>query len=285
MDIITGEKLQFICNHYIGKKSEFNKNNYTYNPNLKKEKILIFEDLKKDFNNKSIIFCYTHLLKDIDELIDKLNFMMNDFVLVFHNSDYNFEKQHLKLLELSKLKKIYTQNMNVYNEKIKPLPIGIANSKWHHGNLSVWNEILSLKINKSNNIYFSFSINTNSKIRGDCYNKIVRKKIPFLKSRNYHKYLRILASYKYSICPEGNGIDTHRFWESLYLKVIPICKRNILVEYFSNYFPIFILDDWNDLNFGFLHNKYNDFNWENYQKLNLDYYKKLLTNLNYNADN
>ena len=277
MDIITGEKLQFICNHYLGKKREFEKSNYTYNPNLKKNKILIFENLNENFNNKSIIFCYTHLLSNLDELIKKLKFLDNDFILMFHNSDYNFEEEHLKLFQLKKLKKIFTQNINVSNQNVIPLPIGIANSKWHHGNLNTWKEIFNLNINKSNNIYFSFSIETNKKVRSDCYNKIIRKKIPFLKSRSYHKYLRILASYKYSICPEGNGIDTHRFWESLYLKVIPICKRNILVEYFSNYFPIIILDDWNDLNFGNLHKKYNDFNWDNYKKLNLDYYRKLIT--------
>lgn len=277
MDIITGEKLQFICNHYLGKKREFEKSNYTYNPNLKKDKILIFEDIKDNFNNKSIIFCYTHLLSNLDELIVKLKFLNNDFILMFHNSDYNFEKEHLKLFELKKLKKIFTQNLNVSNQNIIPLPIGIANSKWHHGNLTIWKEILSLNINKSNNIYFSFSINTNKKIRSDCYNKIIRKKIPFLKSRSYHKYLRILASHKYSICPEGNGIDTHRFWESLYLKVIPICKKNVLVEYFSKFFPIIILNDWNDLNIGYLNNAYKDFNWDNYNKLNLGYYKKLIT--------
>jgi hypothetical protein len=276
MDIITGEKLQFICNHYIGKRTEFEKSNYTYNPNLKKEKILIFEEIKTNFNNKPIIFCYSHLLKDLVKLIEKLNFLDNEFILMFHNSDYNFDKEHLKLFEVKKLKKIFTQNMNVSNNNVIPLPIGIANSKWHHGNLSVWKETFNLNINKINNIYFSFSIDTNKQIRGECYNSIISKKIPFLKSRRYYKYLRILASYKYSICPEGNGIDTHRFWESLYLKVIPICKRNILVEYFSKFFPVIILDNWDDLNVQFLINEYKKNTWDNYSNLNLGYYKKLL---------
>ena len=48
-------------------------------------------------------------------------------------------------------------------------------------------------------------------------------------------------------CPEGNGIDTHRFWECIYLDVIPICKKNILVQYYSQYFKIIIIEDWDDL--------------------------------------
>lgn len=281
MDIITGEKLQFICNHYIGKKKEFKKSNYTFNPNLKKEKILIFEKLDSDFNNKSLIFCYTNLLLDLDELIKKLSFMLNDFILIFHNSDYNFEKEHLRLFELDKLKRIYTQNMNVLNDNVIPLPIGIANSKWDHGNLKVWKKILKSNISKkNNNIFFNFSINTNKKLRKECYKKVIRKKIPFLENRKYSQYLRTLVSYKYCICPEGNGIDTHRFWECLYLKVIPICKRNVLVEYFSKFLPVIILDDWDDLNLEDLINEYEKNNWNNYNNLDLGYYKKLLNMTN-----
>ena len=66
-----------------------------------------------------------------------------------------------------------------------------------------------------------------------------------------HSISQILKTekHKYAICPEGNGIDTHRFWESLYMNTIPICKRNILVEYYSKYFPIIILNNWNECNF------------------------------------
>ena len=38
-------------------------------------------------------------------------------------------------------------------------------------------------------------------------------------------YRRILLNYMFVICPEGNGIDTHRMWEALYLRTIPIIKK------------------------------------------------------------
>ncbi len=56
-----------------------------------------------------------------------------------------------------------------------------------------------------------------------------------------------LKSYKYCVSPEGNGIDCYRTWEALYMKTIPICKRSILVEEFAKTFPIYIVDDWKDL--------------------------------------
>jgi hypothetical protein len=50
------------------------------------------------------------------------------------------------------------------------------------------------------------------------------------------------------ICPEGNGIDTHRLWEALYLKTIPIIKKNKISPFLQKAnLPILILNDWSDL--------------------------------------
>ena len=40
------------------------------------------------------------------------------------------------------------------------------------------------------------------------------------------------------------------------MNTIPICKKNILVEYYKQYFPIIILDDWEDLDLEYLDKKY-----------------------------
>jgi hypothetical protein len=272
MNIITGEKFQFFCDHFIGTQPDF-----YYNPKvgILNEKHIDIKQLNSYFNNKRNIFCYTHLLDNIDLLIYKLSFFTNDFILIFHNSDHNFQEIHLKLFNsLSKLKKIYTQNMNIIYENVYPLPIGIANSMWPHGNLSLLNKIIELNNPKYNFIYFNFNIDTNREKRIECYNKILSKNISFLQNQNQEYYLQNLSSYQYAICPEGNGIDCHRMWECLYLKVIPICKRNILVEYFSRIYPIVILDDWLDLNISSLQKNYSTYSWENYDKLSFDYYRK-----------
>ena len=66
-------------------------------------------------------------------------------------------------------------------------------------------------------------------------------------NRPYKEYLIELKRHKYAICPEGNGIDTHRFWECLYMNTIPICLKNTLTEYYKQYFPIIVLNDWKEL--------------------------------------
>jgi hypothetical protein len=82
------------------------------------------------------------------------------------------------------------------------------------------------------------------------------------------------------LSPEGNGIDCHRMWECLYLKVIPICHRNVVTEYFAKIFPIVLVNDWQDLDLEYLDKHYNSLsNWSNYYLLDLDLYTKKL-NLN-----
>lgn len=243
---ITGEKIQFSCELFIGNQSDFN-----FNPNvlrLHSKKYKALNSIQSEFDNPKIIFCYSNLLKNKKVLIDKLTLLKNPFYLVFHNSDQNFNESDTLLFEkLPLLQKIYCQNMNVNHSNVFPLPIGIANSQWQHGNLNSLNDIYIKPISKTEHIFFNFNINTNKKLRNECYQKIKKKNIPWNNNLSHKNYLENLKRYQYCICPEGNGIDTHRFWECIYLDVIPICKKNIVVEHYSQYFKIIILDDWDDL--------------------------------------
>ena len=69
-------------------------------------------------------------------------------------------------------------------------------------------------------------------------------------------------------------------WECLYLKVIPICHRNILTEEFAKLFPIVLVDDWKatqepGMDQVYLEQNYEKFSdWSNYHLLDLDLYLK-----------
>jgi hypothetical protein len=131
------------------------------------------------------------------------------------------------------------------------LPIGFANKQYKHGNqIAISNTINNLdNIKKINYIYFYFSINTNFNKRNDCYEKL-KNYIPDSDKKSGEEYFDYLATFKFAICPEGNGVDTHRLWECFYFKVIPIVLDNEfirLVKKKYNYFPMIILNDWTDL--------------------------------------
>ena len=46
-------------------------------------------------------------------------------------------------------------------------------------------------------------------------------------------YCKDLRDSEYVLCPRGNGIDTHRFWESLYAGVVPLIEHNRVYEGFA----------------------------------------------------
>ena len=198
MKFITGKKIQLMCHHFVGKDNDFR-----FNPNIPQYKNrFIHIGNTSTVNNDLLVFCYTHLLDNIDELIKTLKCLVNPFNLIFHNSDGIFDNKHLILFEkLPLLQYIYTQNINVNHEKVFPLPIGFGNSQWSHGNPKIHQEVYEMPIKKTKEIYFNFNKNTNREKRNKCYNDIIQKEITWNKLLPYKEYLIELKRHKYAICP------------------------------------------------------------------------------------
>lgn len=89
-------------------------------------------------------------------------------------------------------------------------------------------------------------------------------------------FLREISQSKFVICPRGNGVDTHRLWESLYLGSIPIVKYE--KTYHDNFLdlPILFIEDWDQITEEFLNGKYEQIinsEW-NMSKLNISYWEQ-----------
>jgi hypothetical protein len=139
-------------------------------------------------------------------------------------------------------------------------------------------------IRKENDFFFNFTISTNTTARSDCYHKL-KNWIPWNPNQHFYDYMRTLASYKYSICPVGNGLDTYRMWESLYLRVIPILLKNKFSDYWCDKIPCVILNDWNELidiiNDMDKLNKFLEFQWDDecnrkMKHWNFTYYQRIM---------
>ena len=240
MNFVTGEKIQQLCDIYLGFNYDFE-----FNPviNNQKNKHYNFEYLIHEFDNPYYIFCYSHRINDLS---DKIHLFKNKFELITHNSDGEIRQnaETLNILQNSNLEKWYGQNICFKHEKLYFIPIGIANSQWSHGNLSNFENLVIN--NKPNNIYFNFNINTNHNKREPCYN-ILQNKLQWLETVSPRDNIIRLSSYKFCICPEGNGVDSHRLWEALYLKTIPIVIRSEFTEVLEqNEIPLIILNNWNE---------------------------------------
>jgi len=79
------------------------------------------------------------------------------------------------------------------------------------------------------------------------------------------------------ICPFGNGLDTHRTWETLILRRIPIMPKSGLNKVFDG-LPIVEVEDneWKDIDEKWLKSKYENIvdKWDDYkwERLTLDYW-------------
>jgi len=59
-------------------------------------------------------------------------------------------------------------------------------------------------------------------------------------------FLGQLVRHRFVLCPPGNGVDTHRMWESLLAGAIPVVKRSPAMKPFSD-LPILSVDDFREV--------------------------------------
>jgi len=271
--IIKGERLQQLANVYIGYAEDFH-----FNPLIEKEhdKHCNLNNIITEYDNPKVVFCYTHRLYDFAKIIKHFK---NPFILITHNSDCIVSNSEITryLLNTPTLKRWYTQNLTVSQEKLRVLPIGMANDQWSHGNtLKIMENLYNSKTKK---VYFNFTIATNESKRRECYEKLYHK-LPIEPTVSPSEYHTLLAQYEFCICPEGNGVDTHRLWEALYLKCIPIVLQSSHIDILRTQLniPMVILDLWDDLDISKL--DYSSFpvhSLDYYAPLLMDYYNEQIT--------
>jgi hypothetical protein len=240
-DIISGDKVVGLCDFVIATHEiiNFHKNIDEF---ISVDKIILIRNFNninyKTLNNIFIksgkkcikLFIYTHLL-DVLIDIDFFNHLNKDleYVLYFHNSDHSLNKKHQNIASdnYPHIKKIYTQNPEIDSPKVNLLPIGLANSMWPHGDtIEFYNAMKSnYMYKKSNGIYININTNTFG-YRKTILDKLRNNNWKLSASKPYKDYLNELSSHYFCLCIRGNGIDTHRFWESLYLGVIPVIINN-----------------------------------------------------------
>jgi hypothetical protein len=240
--------------------------------------IITGERLENLFKKYNLVYIETHNIdNELDNELDKIN--KNNMILLTHNSDDEIGIKYKDILDSNKIKYWFSQNTNTKHPKLINVPIGLANSKWGHGNLEIFNKYMLSNNKKENLCYFGFNCGTYPILRNNV-KTIIEKTCPsfiFYDNLSFEEYLDKLSKSKYCICPRGNGLDTHRLWECLYLKVVPLVDRNCVSEYHQN-LGIVIIDDWNTVTEDFLNSKYNEF----YKKLNIptmSFYENIIKNL------
>ena len=82
-----------------------------------------------------------------------------------------------------------------------------------------------------------------------------------------------------TVCPEGNGFDTHRFWETLYVNRVPITLRIKAMNHFKS-LPVVWLDEWEQLeDLDFLTGEYDKVKDNNKDMAYLNYWEEKIEGL------
>ena len=276
-DIITGDRVIDLCDFVITTRSIYD---FHKLQNRDESKFIII----KDFANINVdkfynilsgirtsvikIFVYTHLLEAFQHYLlpsvpDNCN-----LVLYTGNSDHVFDYTYRRILDSDRISHVYAQNLNIKSDKCSILPIGIANQMWAHGDTLALYQVILEVYNKVKPGSMYVNINTSTfQYRQNILDACILKGFKQSKSKPYIEYLRELATFKFCLCIRGNGIDTHRFWESLYLGVIPVIINNEYTDCAE------FVENLNNLGIPFYEIKHLDqlgprnFTFKNYKKL------------------
>lgn len=215
----------------------------------------IYDETKKcsatDIKKNNVVFVSSYLLDDFAK--DVLSNVQEKFILITHQGDTNIlnEDKYKSIADNKNVIHWFCQNCLLEHKKVTPLPIGLED-RWKHnaGAIKDFKNKRLINKPKENKILMGFSINTNPDARFKCYRALWndKKTRELYLANNAHVYRKQLAKHMFVASPAGNGLDCHRTWEAMYLKVIPLVEDNYMHRYFKNLgLPLYLVDDWNKL--------------------------------------
>ena len=216
----------------------------------------------------------TYFLKKVRPHIKK------PYVLVVHNDIQMISTEHKALLDDKKLLKCFGKNANkAAHPKLEPIPLGLANRCWKHGNIEIL--VRKIKEHKSSNhpelVYLNLNTGTH-KTRPSIYKYFgtfqnLRKGY----REKFASYLTSLAECKFTPSPRGTSEDCHRTWEALYMGTVPIVKSSFLDPLFDQ-LPVLIVEDFSVVTEEFLQEKWVEMKNETYnmERLYAPYWEKLI---------
>jgi len=193
----------------------------------------------------------------------------NKFNLITFNSDKSFTKYHYSMVK-DFVNKVYSMNNTINTvQNVKTLPIGFRD--WPFETRDDIIKVGNISLDKSILLYMNFVIVTNASKRNECINVFEQCDWVTKKTNvSIESFYTDLKQSKYSLSPEGTGIDCHRIYESLYYDTIPILKTS-LMDHFYKTLPVIIVNSWEEVTEKFLINNYDMYynkliDWKNKNK-------------------
>ena len=203
------------------------------------------EPTLKAISEARVIFCPSNRL---NEFLEDYKSSINANVIICGNSDFEFHELPSPLP--SSVKQLFLQNSFISDDTlVSTLPIGIENFRWGvNGNPKFMNSDIPFMARKSEVLIGPFGLthpirreireNFSNGVPGAC-----------LLTERYgpQEYSAIASNYKFVGAVRGNGVDTHRLWETLYRGSIPVIQNDDWAKGLHRLnLPIIEIDNWGE---------------------------------------
>tara|TARA_R110000824_G_scaffold240980_1_gene429625 strand:+ start:1203 stop:2051 length:849 start_codon:yes stop_codon:yes gene_type:complete len=276
IDFISGTYFKKRCRYSVGQYDDATSPRFTF-------------DVDESLDNR-LVFVRAEYINQLSWNINQGHISLpENFTLLTHNSDLNITEniRDNVLSWFPTMSYWYAQNLNCVHERVSPLPIGIANPKWSHGNVDRFRSLSQEDNKKDNLLYVNFNIATNKSERTYCLSHVkwsIKTDYPnYANLSDYNvfventqeEYLRDMSKSYFTVSPNGNGIDCHKTWEALYMRSIPIVTHSVMAERFKKMgIPLLVIEDWSCFKNLELSDKLYEELWGifNPEKLNLDFF-------------
>jgi hypothetical protein len=248
-------------------------NNKTF---FERNNIVTIDNIYDIPNESCILFIGSHekstedINKKLEMYFERIDhYSQNRYVIIVGKTDQAFEKTMIP----PNVVKIFMNNI-LEDEVLHFLPMGRD-----FRSIDSFHNSAIMNNNRSILCYCNYSLDTYP-LRKVIFNEIRTKK--FIRFENMGTFLNYtisrdvffqrLNNSKFVICPRGNGLDTFRFYDSIYSGAIPIVVKCQFHHYFQDV-PILFLE-----NEGEYKNLTEDYLNEMYEKLKYkksDYYQSM----------
>ncbi len=203
-----------------------------------------------ELSDGDIIFCQSDLIQSLNKRV--LARCTNNVTVLLGNSDQNHTIEVVTSIAIRSGVRVFAQNLIEEVSGWGVLPIGLENAQLSQNGIPGWfnaSRKKKPKWDKTFRVFSSFSIWTNPSIRNQALLSL--QKCPVvdiegqLSARKHHEALR---EYAFVAAPPGNGADTHRVWEAIYLGCVPIVLESYLTRHYKSIgLPIVVVKDFREV--------------------------------------
>ena len=255
-EIITGDRIMALCDVVLTTREKIAYHKFDVDffggrfvvlddymlPGGKGVRGEVFSDLDKA---SGPLFVYGDLYRFfVDHIAPNLE---KRHVVLVHNSDVEVDNSYDSIFDNPSIVRVFAQNATSLHPLLEGVPIGLANAMFAHGDLSkFFDRVQSIRKRR---MVWAGGLSLTHGSRSTLVDSM--KQAPDLFDLNngrleFSDYVEKLCESRFVVCPRGNGVDTHRIWETIYSGGVPVVTKAELHKAFPVNSSI-ILDGWRKL--------------------------------------